>query len=106
MQVRAKKSQFAELRHKMLRKNALAVLFFNDRDDFILDELPRRLAHQFFFVVQLRIKINKIDSAISSHTSLLVSGGRKTAGAPRGGWLAFRPALVMSSQGNDLLLAP
>ncbi len=72
MQVRAKKSQLAELRHEMLRKNAFAVLFFNDRDDFVFDELPRRLPHQFFFVVQLRIKIDVIDSAISGHTSLLV----------------------------------
>ena len=51
MQVRTKKSQLAELRHEMLRENAFPALSFNNRDDFVLDELPCRLTNQFFFVV-------------------------------------------------------
>ena len=45
-------SQVAELRHEMLWENSLTALFFDDGNDFVFDELPRRLAHQFFFVVQ------------------------------------------------------
>src|SRR5207249_9829170 len=107
VQIRAEKSQLAELWHKMLRENAFAVVFFNDRDDFVLDKLPRRLPHQPLFVVQLRIKIDVIDTAISSHSSLLVSGGRKAAGARRRAWRAILCShSVVSSQGNDLLRAP
>jgi hypothetical protein len=53
----------------------------DDGNDFVVNELPRRLPHQFFFVVQLRIKIYEIDAAVSRHACLLVSGGRKAADA-------------------------
>src|SRR5260370_15699453 len=61
---------------------------------------------QLFFVVQLRIKIDEIDSAISSHTALLVSGSHKAGNARREGWRATFPATRESSSGNNLLRAP
>src|SRR6266849_2080060 len=76
MQVRAKKSQLTELRNQMFRERRFAAVFFDDGNNFVFDELPRRLPNQFFFVVQLRIKIDEVDSAISSHTSLLVKASR------------------------------
>ena len=56
----------------MLREGAFAAVFFNDGNHFIVDELARGLAHQLFFVVQLRIKIDVIHSGESGHTALLV----------------------------------
>jgi hypothetical protein len=69
-------------------------LFFNDRDDFVFDKLPRRLPHQFFFIVQLRIKIDKVYAAVSSHAFFLISGdpGPAGANARKGGSRAYRPA--------------
>ena len=57
----------------MFRERRFAAVLFDDGNDFVFDELARRLPHQFFLVVQLRIKIDVIDSGISSHTALLVS---------------------------------
>jgi len=37
----------------MLRKSRFAAVLFDDGNNFVFDELPRRLPHQFFFVVQL-----------------------------------------------------
>src|SRR6266436_1779696 len=92
MQVRTKKSQLAKLRNQMLRKSRFAAVLFDDGNNFVFDKSPRRLPHQFFFVVQLRIKINKIDAAVSRHASFLVSGSRKAADARRNGWRALRSA--------------
>jgi hypothetical protein len=43
--------------------------------------LPRRLPHQFFFIVQLRIKIDKVYAAVSSHAVFLISGDPGPVGA-------------------------
>src|SRR6266567_1330914 len=91
MQVRAKKSQFAELRNQMFRERGFAAVLLDDGNDFVFDELPRRLPDQLFFVVQLRIKIDEVDSAISGHTALLISGGPGPSGPT---WAAFRAALA------------
>jgi hypothetical protein len=88
----------------MFRERRFAAVFFDDRDDLVFDELPRRLSHQLFFVIQLRIKINEVDSAISSHAALLVSGRLDPAEPTRAevdGALSVWP-LVKNSQGNDL----
>ena len=44
----------------MLRECTFAAVLFDDRDDFVVDELAGRLADKFFFVVQQGIKINEI----------------------------------------------
>jgi hypothetical protein len=51
----------------MFREGAFAAVFFDDGNDFVFDELARGLADQFFLVVELRIKIDKIHAAESSH---------------------------------------
>jgi hypothetical protein len=56
----------------MLRESAFAAVFFDDRDYFVIDKLSRSLTNEFFFVVQLRIKIDVIHSSESGHTALLV----------------------------------
>src|SRR6266481_9157152 len=57
----------------MLREGSLTVVLFDDGDDFVVDELPRGLPDQLFFVVQLRVKIDEIHTGESSHTSFLIS---------------------------------
>src|SRR5206468_3037039 len=87
VEVGAKESQLAELRNQMLRKRRFAAVLFDDGNDFVLDELTSGLPHQFFFVVQLRIKIDVIDSGISSHTALLVSDSLQSGQRARR-WMA------------------
>src|SRR5258708_13514459 len=67
----------------MFRECRVAAVLFDDGNNFVFDELPRRLPHQLFFVVQLRIKIDEVDSAISSHTALLVKAPRPGRSPPR-----------------------
>ena len=72
VKIRAKKSQLAQLGNQVLGESAFAAVLFDDGDDLVVDELAGRLAHQFFFVVQLRIKIDVIHSAKSGHAALPV----------------------------------
>jgi len=73
MQVGAKKTQVAELGNQMFREYRFTAVFFDDGNNLIFDELPRRLPDEFFFIVQLRIKIDVIHAAVTSHNSLLVT---------------------------------
>jgi hypothetical protein len=50
-------------------------VLFDDGNNFVIDESPRRLPDEFFFVVQLRIKIDEIDTGKSSHSFLFPSHG-------------------------------
>jgi hypothetical protein len=50
-------------------------VFFDDGNNFIFDELARGLAHQFFFVVELRIKIDEVHAAESSHEMIVAGVG-------------------------------
>src|SRR6266403_1477798 len=81
MQVGAKKSQLAELRDQVFRECRFTAVLFNDRNNFVFDELPRRLPDESFFVVQLRIKIDVIHAAVTSHNSLLVTCSLDGVGA-------------------------
>src|SRR5580704_5387 len=76
VQVRTKKSQFAKLRHQVHRKSSFPAVFFDDGNDFVVDELSRGLPYQFFFVVQLRIKINKIYACKRGHPLFLFAPRR------------------------------
>src|SRR5580704_1299074 len=73
LQIRAKKSQLPELRNKVLWKRTLAAVFFDDGNDFVVDESPSGLPDELFFVVQLRIKIDEINTGKSSHSFLFLS---------------------------------
>ena len=70
-EVRAEKPQFAELRHQMHRKRGFAAVFFDDRQNFVVHKLSGRQPNQFFFVIQLRIKIDEIDTGKSGHEGFL-----------------------------------
>src|SRR3981081_574219 len=65
-----------------MRKCAFTAVLFNDGDDFVFDELPGGLPDEFFFVVELRIEIDVIHSAVCGHLALPVCGS----------WLALPPA--------------
>src|SRR6266404_315964 len=67
MDIRAEKSEFAELRNKVAGKRSFAAVLFDDGDDFVFDELARCPAHQLFFVVKLRVKVDEVDAAVSGH---------------------------------------
>src|ERR1700736_5582265 len=60
-----------------MRKRAFAAVFFDDGDDFVLDELPRGLADEFFFVVELQIEIDVIHSAVCGHRALPICGSSR-----------------------------
>ncbi len=45
VEIGAEEAEFAELRDEMLRKGGLAAVLLDDGDDFVFDELARRLAH-------------------------------------------------------------
>jgi hypothetical protein len=90
MQIRAKKAQLAELRHEVLGESSFAVMLLDDGNDFALDKLARGLPHQFFFVIQLRIQIDEVHSAESSHTPLLA---RMNVTRPQLGF-ALKPRLI------------
>jgi hypothetical protein len=42
-------------------------VLFDDGDNFILDELAGGLANELFFVVELRVKVDEVDAAVSGH---------------------------------------
>ena len=46
-------------------------MFFDDRDDFVFNELARGLANQFSSSLSCEIKINEIHTAESSHGSIV-----------------------------------
>jgi hypothetical protein len=60
LQVRAEKSQLAQFRHQLHRESPFAIVFLDDRDDMLVDKLPRRLARQQLFVVEQGIEVQKI----------------------------------------------
>ena len=72
LQVRAKKSQLAQFRHQLHREGRFAIVFFDDRDDVLVDKLPRRLARQQLFVIEQRIEVQKIHAGKRGHQILLV----------------------------------
>src|ERR1700676_1303344 len=51
----------------MLRESGLPAVLFDDWDDFVFHELARRLADQFFLVVELRVEIDEVHTAIAGH---------------------------------------
>src|SRR4029077_13717392 len=56
----------------MHRERGFAAVSFDDGNNFVFDEFARRLPDEFFLVVQLRIKIDKIHSGILGHFFSLI----------------------------------
>jgi len=46
-------------------------VLFDDGDDFVVDELAGGLADKFFFVVELGIKVDEIDTGKRGHERFL-----------------------------------
>src|SRR5256885_4193526 len=51
----------------MTRKCSLAAVLFDNRDDFLIDELTGGLANELVFVGELRIEVDEVHSGKSSH---------------------------------------
>jgi hypothetical protein len=43
-------------------EGGFATILFDDRKNFVVDELARGLANQFLFVIELGIKIDEVDT--------------------------------------------
>ena len=66
-EIGAKKSQFGHLRHQMQRESGFAIVLLDDRKDFAVHELARRLANEALVVVQQRIDFEEIDTGKTRH---------------------------------------
>ncbi len=66
-QARAEKPEFGHLRNKLHGKFSFAIVLLDDGHDFSVDELPRGLAGESFFVAQERIEVEVIDSGERWH---------------------------------------
>ena len=62
LEVGAEEPEFAKLGNHVKGEGAFAGVLFDNGEDFVIDKLTRRLADQFFLVVQLGIKVDEIDT--------------------------------------------
>jgi len=62
LEVRAEKAEFTQLRHKLHRESSFAAVFFDDGENFVVDELASSLANKFFFVVEQGVKLDEVDA--------------------------------------------
>ena len=81
----------------MLRKCSLATVFFDDGNNFVVDETPRRLPDEFFFVVELRIKIDEIHTGKSSHSFLFLNNFSPSSEPRRPRVIVARPFRLQQS---------
>ena len=65
--IRAEKSQLRQLRHQVHRKRRFAIVLFDDGQDLLVDELPRRLPRETFLIVQQRIEFQEVDAGECGH---------------------------------------
>ena len=61
-EARAKQAQFRHLRNQLHREFPFAIVFLDDRHYLVVDELPRGVARQFFFVAENGIEVEIVDS--------------------------------------------
>ena len=86
MKIGAEEAELAELRDQMLRESGFAAVLLDDGDDFVFHELARCLAHQFFLIIELRIEIDEVHTAIAGHKRSWeqISLAKKGQSAPAG----------------------
>ena len=70
LQVRAEEAELAELRDEVHRESGFAIVFFDDGEDFVVNELARGLADEFFFVVEQGIEFDEINAGEGWHERL------------------------------------
>jgi hypothetical protein len=51
----------------MQRESGIAIVLLDDRQNFAIDEFPRRLPHQAFIVIQQGIYFQEVDTGKARH---------------------------------------
>jgi hypothetical protein len=82
----------------MLRESSFAAVFLDDGNNFVIDETPSGLPDEFFFVVQLRIKIDEIHTGKSSHPILFPSRGARARDCSKA---VLAPAMIPELGGES-----
>jgi len=67
----------------MHRERGFAAVPFDNGNNFVLDEFARGLPDEFFLVVELRIKIDKIHTGILGHFFSLIGTAKRNNSAVR-----------------------